>query len=601
MYKGKFWDLSNIDIERFNFVEHQPDMVDSWGHSITSEYCQRWESGAQYAYNVLMGLRKAGNAEIAMCERFFYDLHRNDLRFDTEEIELVLTVANELRHPKGPIGGQRIFLMRWMILVLSNQFGFYYNDKARESLRGARRFLKTVLYVARGNAKTTLAAVVGIINSLFTDNTSPVCTTSATTSKQSRLAFEDISKMVNGSSQSIRKRFRVLQNEIRVIPNGGKIIPTSKQASSLDGIRVVTGILDEIHAHPDSEICDVIETGTRSSKDPIILMISTAGFDTQSFGREVFDYSKEVACRIVENDRYFAAVYCPNDSDLDCWDSPEVWEMANPSLNHSVSLEGLRAACVEAKRNASARANFLTKHCNIFVDFTENSFISSAELMQCRNNSLNISDYHGRECYLGLDLAGVSDLSSLVYVFPEDDGSVTVFQKAYLPEDAVTDCKASIQDRYHCAVKNGELILTVGNVTDFQYIENDIVNAYHDFDVRAFSIDGAAGGVRFAGDLYDRHQIEAVSVKQGFGLSEAAVLTKSLIKSGKFKYKDNLLEWCFTNALEVEGSMGDIKIVRPTDRTKKIDVCIATLIAISQTVLKDNSNSIYETQDIRFL
>lgn len=601
MYQWKFWDLSDIDIEKYNYRINEPELTDAWSHSINSEYFQGYKGAYQYAYDVLTGIRPAGDAEIAMVERFIFDLNREDLFFDEEEVDIVIQVVNELRHPKGILGGTRFFLMHWMIFILANVFGFYYSNKAHDGLKGARRFIKSSVFVARGNSKTVLSAAIAIVNSLFTENKSPICTTSATTSKQSRIAFEDISKMIKSASPSIKKRFNCLQNEIRVLHNEGKIFPTSKQSESLDGIRVVTGILDEIHAHPDSSIVDVISTGAQSSKDPILFMISTAGVDTMSYGREIFDYSKEIAKNQMQNDRFFACVYCPNDNDLDNWHEERVWITANPALGHAVILENLRAAYSEATRNASARANFLTKHLNVFVDFDENNFIDATELISCRNNNLNRTDYKGKTCYLGVDLAGVSDLSSLVYIFPNDDGGVQVFQKSYLPESAIRELKPSLQDRYYKAHKDGELILTIGEITDFEYIKNDIVDAYATYDVQGLSIDGAAGGVRFASELEDLG-IEAVAVKQGFGLSETAILLQSLIKSNKFEYNSDLLEWCYINALQVEGTFGDIKVIRPkNDLSKKIDICIATLIGLSQTILQENQYSIYEQQEVRFL
>ncbi|EGR0698806.1 terminase large subunit [Vibrio parahaemolyticus] len=601
MYRWKFWDLSDIDIEKYNYRINQPELTDNWGNTIDSEYFQGVQGCYQYAYDVLKGIRYAGAAEIAMCERFIYDIHRQDLFFDESEVNIVVGIVNELRHPKGVLGGTRFFLMHWMIFILANVFGFYYTKQARHGLIGSRRFIKSSVFVARGNSKTVLAAAIAIVNSLFTTNTSPVCTTSATTTKQSRIAFEDISKMIRSASPSIKKRFKCLQNEIRVLHNDGKIFPTSKQSGSLDGIRVVTGILDEIHAHPDSSIVDVISTGTQSSKDPILFMISTAGENSMSYGREIFDYTKEIAKNQVENDRFFACAYCPNDDDIDKWDEERVWETANPALGHAVILESLRAAYNEATRNAKARANFLTKHLNVFVDFDEDNFVDVGELISCRNRTLNITDYKGKPCYLGVDLAGVSDLSSLVYIFPNDSGGVDVFQKSYLPETVTNGIKPSLRDRYYKAHKDGELVFTIGEVTDFEYIKNDIINAYEMYDVKALSIDGAAGGIRFASEL-EEHHIDAVAVKQGFGLSETAILLQSLIKSNKFAYNSDLLEWCYTNALQVEGTYGDIKVIRPKkDLNKKIDICIATLIGLSQTILQEDKYSVYEHKELRFI
>ena len=598
--KWLFWDISNVDINQFNYRINEPELCDIYGHSIQGDYFQGYQAIYQYAFDVLSGIRPAGRSEIAACERFVYDLQREDLIFDHDEVDFTYLVTNQLRHPKGPIAGQAFYIMPWMGFILGQMFGWFYSNKARETLRGERRYLKSFTAVARGNSKTVLGAAAAIVMMLTTQNGAPVATTSATVQKQSRLAFEDISRMIKSASPSIKKRFRCLQNEIRSGSNDGKIFPTSSESETLDGIRITFALVDEIHAHPDSKIVDVLSTGMQSSKDPHLMMITTAGVNTQSYGREEMDYADEVAQNVSQNDRYLSVVYKVDKENEDDWGNETLWFHSNPALNHAVSLEALRAAYAEATRNAKARANFMTKHLNVWVDFSEDNFVDSGELFDCKVSEHDINNFKGKPCYLGLDLAGVSDLSSLVYIFPDDKGGIDVFQKSYLPESATRDAKPTIQDRYYTAQQNGELIFTIGEVTDFEYIKEDLQRAYEDFDIQAFSIDGAAGGVRFASEL-EELGIEAVSVKQGFGLSESAILLQSLIKSGKFRYSDGLLEWCFLNALQREGAYGDIAVIRPkNDNSKKIDICVATLIGLSQTILTESKVSIYETQDFRF-
>lgn len=599
MYKWQFWKIPE-DISRFNYRLNEPDLIDTYGHSIQGDYFQGYQAIYQYVYDVLSGVRPAGRSEIAACERFVYDLNREELIFDHDEVDFVYLVTNQLRHPKGPIAGKPFYIMPWMGFILGQMFGWVYSDKARETLIGERRYLKSFTAVARGNSKTVLGAAAAIVTMLTTQNGAPVATTSATVQKQSRIAFDDISRMIKSASPSIKKRFRCLQNEIRSGANDGKIFPTSSESETLDGIRITFALVDEIHAHPDSKIVDVLSTGMQSSKDPHLMMITTAGVDTQSYGREEMDYADEVAQNVSQNDRYLSVVYKVDKEHEDDWDNETYWFHANPALGHAVDLEKLRAAYAEATRNSKARANFLTKHLNVWCDFSEDNFVDAGDLFACKYNELEINDFKGKPCYLGLDLAGVSDLSSLVYIFPDDKGGIDVFQKSYLPESATREAKPAIQSRYYSAQKNGELIFTIGEVTDFDYIKEDIQRAYEDFDVQALSIDGAAGGIRFASELEDLG-IEAVSVKQGFGLSESAVLLQSLIKSGKFRYSSDLLEWCYVNALQREGVYGDIAVIRPkNDYSKKIDICVATLIGLSQTILQEDKTSIYETQDFRF-
>lgn len=599
MYQWKYW-VCDFDIEVLNYEVNKPHLVDNFGHSISDEYYQGVESAYQYVYNVLSGKRIASQTEIAMCERFCYDLMREDLRFDSEEVNLAISIMNLLCHPKGKLKGTRLDLMRWMIFILANIFGWYYSDKAHSNLRSSRRFIENIVFVPRGNAKTTFSAGVTIINTLLTANGSPIATTSATTTQQARIAFDDIAAMIN-SSATMKKYFEVLRYEIRCKVNEGRIFCTSKNADAFNGFRITTGIVDEWAAHPDGEITDAISTGTQSSVDPIMLYISTA-YNNLGYGFDQFKASKEIAFNQVENDRAFVAIYCADDSDIDNYSDEQVWIKANPSYGHAVIPAGLENAYTKSLTNEAAKANFLIKHLNVFYTFDEAGFINATDLLACREHSLDLTKYQDKECYIGLDLASVDDLSSAVLIFPNETGGIDVFHRSYLPETALLDLKPSIRDRYLKAKNDGELIVTPTEVTDFNYIKFDILDWVKRFNVQSISIDAAAGGARFAFDMNEEHGTEIVAVKQGFGLSEPSVLFQSLVKETKVRYNDSLLEWGIVNSLMVQGEYGDVRITKSKiDPTRKIDPCIAMIIGLSQTILQESKDSIYESQEIRFL
>lgn len=598
MYQFKYWHC-DFDIEVLNIEHHKPDLVDSFGVSISDEYYQGYESALQYAYNVLSGKRIASQTEIAMCERFCYDLCRNDLKLDHNEINLCISIINLMNHPKGPIAGTPLKLMRWMIFQLANMFGWFYTDNALPMLRGARRTQRSIIFVPRGNAKTTLAAAVVILNTLLTSNGAPVATLSATTSGQARIAYKDIAQMIK-TSPALTKYFKVMQYQIQCKPNDGYIMTTSKNADAFNGLRIVTGVVDEWAAHPNGDITDAITTGMGSSNDPMLLCISTA-YNNLGYGFESFNYAKDVVTNKIEHDRTFVAIYAADQDDVDNYGDEQVWIKANPAYGHSVQAGTIDSAYKESLRNEAAKANFLIKHLNVFYTFDAEGFVNQSDFINCKTE-LDLTKYTNKECYIGLDLASVDDLSSAVLIFPNNDGGVDLFHRAYLPETVIPDLKPAIRDLYMQAQKNGELILTHTEVTDFNYIKNDIISWCDQFDVKAVSIDAAAGGARFAFDMYEEHGIEVVAVKQGFGLSESSILFQNLVKDSKVKYQDNLLEWGILNSLMVQGEYGDIRITKSKiDPTKKIDPCISTLIGLSQTILKTSEQSVYEDQEVRFL
>ncbi|MGL6606607.1 terminase large subunit [Aeromonas hydrophila] len=570
-------------IDHWNYRVNEPDLVDAYGHSIQGSYFQGLQAVKQYCWDVLNNKRLAGKAERDAISRFVKDFERKDIRFDESISELVCAVANSLRHSKGPIAGQPIYLLPFLQFVLMNMFCWYYTDEARELLRGQRRFIKTFFSVARGNAKTQVAAVASIVNILLNRNGYPIGTSSGPTRNQSDIAFQEISAMIKTGTKGIKKRFRVLTNEIQITGKaGGKIIKTSSEAGNLDGFRIGgLAILDEIHEHKDSSIHDVLWSGMASSADPQMLMITTAGFNTESFGKVTYDYAIDVASGAVTNDRYFSIIYSIDPEDADKWQDERIWEKANPSLGHAVSKTSLMANRDESTTNDGKKASFIVKNLNCWYDFDEAGYLNLNEFIDCRDNSLNLEDFKGRDCYLGLDLASISDLSSLTFIFPEKDGTITAFQKSYISRSTYNESMDKIQARYFTASKNRELYITESSVTDFEIIKEDIAQAHKDFKVIGLGIDAAAGGLRFGEELEAEFKIKSMAVKQGFGLSDPAIRLQSAVKEQKFRYNDSLMEWCARNTVQKTGQFGDIAVIRPTDRTKKIDIIISLLIAYS--------------------
>ncbi|MGL4519216.1 MAG: hypothetical protein ACRCUJ_05970, partial [Phocaeicola sp.] len=109
-YIWKYWNLSGIDLEQYDYRTHSPDLEDAHGFSIQGDYFQGVEAAYQYAYDVLTGIIPAASNLIGACERFIHDLNREDLSFDEDEAELVILIANSLCHPKGELAGTPYYL-----------------------------------------------------------------------------------------------------------------------------------------------------------------------------------------------------------------------------------------------------------------------------------------------------------------------------------------------------------------------------------------------------------------------------------------------------------------------------------------------------------
>ena len=543
-------------------------------------YHQGYESAFRYVYDVLMDLKPASKSEKAFCQRFLDDLKREDIVLNLKIYNVVVAIANSLKHQKGPLGGTSIQLMPWQQFLMLNLFCWFYTSKASAELAGNRRFTKVFAFIPRGNAKTQLAAVVSICGLVLTKNKTPKCSTSASSRKQASICFDEIKSQIKSSSVALKKRFKIRANEI-LLTAGGSIFPTSSEADNLDGERIVVGILDELHAHKNRSVHDAIATSQSSSLDPILFMITTAGNNTKSFCKEMYDYSKGVLFGEFENDQFLSIIY---ESDEEEINSELGLEQANPSLDHAVIRQTLRNKAKEALMSEAALAGFATKHLNRWYQFSESALVQQSLIDDAFKGPFpSDTELSQMKQYIGLDLAATSDLSSLVSLYSAPDGMFYARSRNYIPKDTYQALPSNYTSLYTEAVNRKSLHLAGEIVTDLEQIKEDLNQLVTMYKPREIGIDGAAGGLRFGVEYKNTYRKELTSVQQGFGLSSAAINFIRLISTGQIKFDPNdvMLKWCIENARVREGQQGDIAIIKSANHNLKIDACIALLIALS--------------------
>lgn len=564
--------IKNFDLEQFN-------------HGV-EEYHMSWKAVDQYAYDVLTGKIPTGKQIKYATARYIHDrVARKDLEFRTNEVDELCQFTNLLRHVKGPLNGKSIELMNWMVFVLGNIFGWYHNDGDK---KGKRRFTKAFTLVARGNAKSFLCSIVALWTQLTSPNGSPACYSVARQRDQARIVFDDASKMLRNADPILRRWFKPKSHDMECVFQDGTFKPMSSDSQSLDGHRVSLGIADELHAHHSGELLNTLLSGTTAVNDPLVFSISTAGKQLEGICVSERNVVRAINEGFENEDSYFGVEYAVDDGDE--WDDESVWFKANPSLGHAVSIDDLRGKIVRAKSSAANRVDFQTKHCNLFVNTNDNPYLDVLELQQkCSNDGLKISDYVGKELFIGLDLAQKTDLTALSFLFPEEDGSLTAFFRHYIPEGALEKVSAGRYEMYQEWEEDGHLVITPGFSTDYTYIEQQIRWAAKHFDLQQVGFDPYAGTQLALGLIKDN--IDMVEVRQGYAsLSEPAKLFESLVASSQFKYQgtDKVFEWCASNAVCSADLNENIKVHKAKDKPHdKVDSVVALITGLALAKLKE--------------
>jgi phage terminase large subunit-like protein len=527
------------------------------------------------------------------CERFLRDhdaAQKPDSQWSFDDLAALkaMVFTSQMPNIKGPEAGKPIRLMDWQKLVYANVFGF------KERATGGRRFRQGVVYVPKGNGKTTISAPLAMYITFGENEGGAEGYAAAVTRDQARILFETAQNMVR-RSDDMRKRWGVgvLTNSIFQERTASRLVPISSDAKALDGLNVAVAVCDEIGSHRTPEVYEALSTAMGKRHQPFLLSISTATQNNAGIGRQLWDYSLRVLQGVQNDERLFSIIYSIDDTD-DPWEEA-TWIKANPAWGVSVQPDAIRAIMRQARNNPSQEASARTRHLNVWIGADEQLF-STRQWTLCADRDLKLEDFEGRECHLALDLASKTDLAALVAVFPEvRDGDVhyTVFCRCYLNEAAVMEARNA---SYPGWANANELIITPGNETDFQTIEDDVVEWFRRFRVLSMAYDPWR-----TTQLAQRLQSSSVPVvefrsnTQNFSAPTREL--EAAIRSARIRHDGNgPLAWCIGNVVGHTDARDNVypRKARPEN---KIDAAVALIMAIGRA-MQPATRSVYETRGL---
>lgn len=529
-----------------------------------------WE---QYGHDVMAGLIPVCKWTRLAVERHYRDLengHERGLWFSDAHAQHVLESFLFLRHSKGEWAGQTFELAPWQQFWIAVAFGWMRHD-------GSRRFREVWEEVPRKNGKSTKLAGIGLYLFYFDGEGGSEVYTAATKMEQAKITHEEALRMVKASPH-LRRHISERRSELFVRGKADKFVPLGRDSTSMDGLNPHGAILDEVHAHKNREIYDVIKSGVGARIQPLIWQITTAGFDLSSFGYEQHCYAKKVLEGTESDDEFLAIIYTVDDREK--WDDPIEWAKANPSLGVSVYESGLRDACERAKKQPSEQPNFKTKRLNIWLTGGE-AWIPVSSWRECGDKELSIDDFRGEECWIGIDLAEKSDIAAVCYVFKRGRQFYAFF-KLYLNEVEVEKKENQHYRRY---LQRGELIVTQGNATDFDVIRADIEASAKIFDVKEVPYDPKFAAY-FATKLVEAGlpMVEISQTSAHFTLPIIEI--ENQVLTGELKHEGNsAVEWMIGNVVMRESKFSGLKHPTKEKPSEKIDAPVALLIAMGRALM----------------
>lgn len=433
-----------------------------------------------YVTGVLAGDIIACEWVVLACDR-----HRRDreakadfpYRFDAARAERVMRFAEMFPHVKGKWAakGETLKLEGWQCFWLGSIFGWVHKRT------GLRRFRKARLYVPRKNGKSLLVAPVGLYMLAADNEPGAEVYSGATTEKQAWEVFGPAKQMASRVEEftshfGVAVNAKSLTREVDM----SKFEPVIGQPG--DGASPHCSITDEYHEHATDAQLATMETGMGARTQPLSIIVSTAGDNVAGPCRDDWLECQKVLQGIHQDDRLFALIFTVDQEDD--WTSEAALRKANPNFDVSVAGEFLLAQQRDAINNPRKQGHFKTKHLNLWVQ-ARDAFINMQRWAECKR-PINLADYKGRRCYVGLDLASKIDLAAIELLFPNDDGTFARFGRYYLPEETVLLPENQHYQGWHSA---GLLTATPGNMIDYFYILDDLKGICSEFDVEEIAYD----------------------------------------------------------------------------------------------------------------
>lgn len=529
----------------------------------------------KYARDVSTGKVFACKWVKLACKRQTEDLKkyaRSGLyEWSKEEAGRICRFIELLTHTKGELAGERVVLEPWQIFILTTVFGW------RRRADGGRRFRRVYIEVPRGSGKSTLSSGVALYCLLADHEPGAEVYSFATTRDQAKIVFGD-AKVMAEHNPALRERFglQVLANALYVPSTNSTFQAKSAEGSTLDGLNTHLAVVDELHAHKTRAVYDVVETSLGKRRSSLLWCITTAGFDTSGICYEVRTMCTKVLSRLADDETQFAIIYTIDD--VDDWSSMEALEKANPNWGVSVRPEVITSLLQKAKTLPSAINNFKTKHLDVWCS-ARSAWLDMRAWKRCETTGLELSDFEGQPCFIGLDIGSKSDLTVKTYLFPfEEDGKdkYALFCECWLPSKAI---ETSTNSQYSGWVRSGYIQETDGAMTDLNVIEDSIREDLSRFDVQAITYDPWQA-TQLATSLSDEGapMLECRFTVQN--VSDPMKTLEALVIDGRIVHDGNpVMAWMMGN-VEARIDAKDNIFPRKERHENKIDGAVAAILAL---------------------
>lgn len=492
------------------------------------------------------------------------DLKKTDpYIFDIEKANRPIQFIEKFcKHSKGEWAGKPVKLELFQKAYISALFGFV------EKKTGLRQYRESLFFVARKNGKSTMLSGIALYMLIADNEPGAEIYSTATKFEQANLIFDETHNMIK-QSPYLNKHLRKRKADLYFKATMSKFKALGKNSNSLDGLNSHLVIMDELHGVTDRNLYEVMQQSQSARRQPLLIMITTAGTVRESIFDDTYNYASKVIEGTFEDERFLPIMY-----ELDSkkeWTNKDCWIKANPGLGTIKDIEFLERNVQKAKDDPVSLNGLLIKDFNI-RGTTSTAWLSFDDINN--ESTFDLERFRGSYCIGGADLAITGDLTACsILMMDKDTEERFVHTMYWLPADKFDERVYRDKIPYDIWKEQGLLRLCNGNTINYSDITAWFLEVVNDYGITPLWIYYDSYSARYWVDEMESHGFKMVRCIQGAKtLSLPMQQMGADLVSKKINYNNNpIMKWNLTNTGIQTDRNGNIVPVKNQSPKKKID------------------------------